>query len=40
MAVAEECRAGRRLLGIDDAFFMAHPEPAVQSFQTSTTAPA
>ena len=33
MAVAEECRTGRRLLGIDDASLMAHPEPAVQSFQ-------
>ena len=31
MAVAEECWAGRRLPGIDDASFMAHPEPAVQS---------
>ena len=33
MAVAEECWAGRRLPGIDDASLMAHPEPAVQSFQ-------
>ena len=32
-AVAEEGWAGRRLPGIDDASLMAHPEPAVQSFQ-------
>ncbi len=36
MAVAEECWAGRRLPGIDDASFMAHPEPAVQSMSMAS----
>ena len=33
VAVSEKYRTGRRLLGIDDASLMAHPEPAIQSFQ-------
>ena len=33
LAVAEEYRAGRSLLSVDDTSLVAHPESAVQSFQ-------
>ena len=33
LSVAKEYRAGRRLLGVDDASLVAHSELAVQSFQ-------